>query len=156
MQTVKIRGDFKINKNLYMIIWEIPIKIPLEIDNFINFSAYFIKENNEIILKIDFDNGTYEMIKNNEIFKYQVLRLNKNNIKSWYEENKKDFDNKNFNMYSEEEIKNFKKKKFIKFSSFLPCSKGFDFKRLFKENNFYLEDRRKIDIRILGIDEIIK
>ena len=82
MQTVKIRGDFKINKNLYMIIWEIPIKIPLEIDNFINFSAYFIKENNEIILKIDFDNGTYEMIKNNEIFKYQVLKLNKNNIKT--------------------------------------------------------------------------
>ena len=87
--------------------------------------------------------------------KYRMMKLDKTNIKSWYEENRKDFNYEGFNRfgYSDEENEYFKNKPFIKFSSFIPYSEKFEI--LFTKYNKEIKEQDKIKINILGIEEII-
>ena len=126
---VRIRGDLKIEEDMYMIVWETVIKLPITPYKYVESFAYFTRINNEIVIKID--------------------------IKSWYEENRKDFNNEGFNRfgYSDEENEYFKNKPFIKFSSFIPYSEKFEI--LFTKYNKEIKEQDKIKINILGIEEII-
>lgn len=117
MKKVKIRGDFKLEQDVYMLIWETVTNLP--IDKYIESFAYFTLENNEIVIKIDTDEKNSEIIKWNEYMKYRMAKLDKKNIKSWYEENIEDFSDNRFG-YTDEEIEEFKNKPFIKFSNFTP------------------------------------
>ena len=94
MKKVKIRGEFKLEQDIYMLIWETVTKLP--IDKYIESFAYFTLENNEIVIKIDTDEKNSEIIKWNDYMKYRMAKLDKKNIKSWYEENIEDFSDNRF------------------------------------------------------------
>lgn len=151
MKKVKIRGEFKLEQDIYMLIWETVTKLP--IDKYIESFAYFTLENNEIVIKIDTDEKNSEIIKWNEYMKYRMAKLDKKNIKSWYEENIEDFSDNRFG-YTDEEIEEFKNKPFIKFSNFTPYSEKFEI--LFKKYNKKIGEQDKVKIYILGVEEIVE
>lgn len=151
MKKVKIRGEFKLEQDIYMLIWETVTKLP--IDKYIESFAYFTLENNEIVIKIDTDEKNLEIIKWNEYMKYRMAKLDKKNIKSWYEENIEDFSDNRFG-YTDEEIEEFKNKPFIKFSNFTPYSEKFEI--LFKKYNKKIGEQDKVKIYILGVEEIVE
>lgn len=151
MKKVKIRGEFKLEQDIYMLIWETVTK--LHIDKYIESFAYFTLENNEIVIKIDTDEKNSEIIKWNEYMKYRMAKLDKKNIKSWYEENIEDFSDNRFG-YTDEEIEEFKNKPFIKFSNFTPYSEKFEI--LFKKYNKKIGEQDKVKIYILGVEEIVE
>lgn len=151
MKKVKIRGEFKLEQDIYMLIWETVTKLP--IDKYIESFAYFTLENNEIVIKIDTDEKNSEIIKWNEYMKYRMAKLDKKNIKSWYEENTEDFTDNRFG-YTDEEIEEFKNKPFIKFSDFTPYSEKFEI--LFKKYNKKIGEQDKVKIYILGVEEIVE
>lgn len=148
---VRIRGDFKLEQDIYMLIWETVTK--LSIDKYIESFAYFTLENNEIVIKIDTDEKNSEIIKWNEYMKYRMAKLDKKNIKSWYEENIEDFSDNRFG-YTDEEIEEFKNRPFIKFSNFTPYSEKFEI--FFKKYNKKIGEQDKVKINILGVEEIIE
>lgn len=152
---VRIRGDLKIEEDIYMIVWETVIKLPITPYKYVESFVYFTRINNEIVIKIDTNKNNYEIIKWNEYMKYRMMKFDKTNIKSWYEENRKDFNYEGFNRfgYSDEENEYFKNKPFIKFSSFIPYSEKFEI--LFTKYNKEIKEQDKIKINILGIEEII-
>lgn len=151
MKKVKIRGEFKLEQDIYMLIWETVTKLP--IDKYIESFAYFTLENNEIVIKIDTDEKNSEIIKWNEYMKYRMAKLDKKNIKSWYEENIEDFSDNRFG-YTDEEIEEFKNKPFIKFSNFTPYSEKFEI--LFKKYNKKIGEQDKVKIYILEVEEIVE
>jgi hypothetical protein len=151
MKKVKIRGEFKLEQDIYMLIWETVTKLP--IDKYIESFAYFTLENNEIVIKIDTDEKNSEIIKWNDYMKYRMAKLDKKNIKSWYEENIEDFSDNRFG-YTDEEIEEFKNKPFIKFSNFTPYSEKFEI--LFKKYNKKIGEQDKVKINILGVEEIVE
>lgn len=151
MKKVKIRGEFKLEQDIYMLIWETVTKLP--IDKYTESFAYFTLENNEIVIKIDTDEKNSEIIKWNEYMKYRMAKLDKKNIKSWYEENTEDFTDNRFG-YTDEEIEEFKNKPFIKFSDFTPYSEKFEI--LFKKYNKKIGEQDKVKIYILGVEEIVE
>lgn len=151
MKKVKIRAEFKLEQDIYMLIWETVTKLP--IDKYTESFAYFTLENNEIVIKIDTDEKNSEIIKWNEYMKYRMAKLDKKNIKSWYEENTEDFTDNRFG-YTDEEIEEFKNKPFIKFSDFTPYSEKFEI--LFKKYNKKIGEQDKVKIYILGVEEIVE
>ena len=60
---VRIRGDLKIEEDIYMIVWETVIKLPLTPYKYVKSFAYFTKINNEVVIKIDTNKNNYEIIK---------------------------------------------------------------------------------------------
>lgn len=141
---IKLTGDFKIKEESYIIILETLTKVNIDkIDEFITIK--FTKINNETVIKID-DTEKVEIIKWHEYQKYRLAKLDRSNLKTWYDATIDEFNGINRHGYTSEQMEEFKHIPWITYDDFVPCAEKFD---------TFCKERDEIKIRILGIDDFV-